>query len=147
MSFRDLAYDDLNNVANLDNLCFPPDIAFSKELFSICLQAEACECFGEDFENGLKVFAIIYHSGPSTMQVLTIGVHPDFRRQGLGDKIMAEIENRVSYYEVQRLALQVSTENLAAISLYDKWGFMKINKMTDYYGDGLDAYLMEKHYD
>jgi [ribosomal protein S18]-alanine N-acetyltransferase len=147
MGLRDLSLDDLKNVSSLDRLCFPPEIAFSEELFSICLQAQACECFGDDLEDGLKYFAILYFSGPLSMQILTIDVHPDYRRQGYGDKIMAEIERRVKYYDVKRLVLQVGTDNLAAISLYEKWGFHNKTKINDYYGEGLDAYLMDKLFD
>jgi len=40
--------------------------------------------------------------------------------------------------------LEVGTKNASAIALYEKLGYQKISTREDYYGPGLDAFVMRK---
>jgi len=144
MNLRPLGPADLEAVTALDSLCFPPDVAFSENTFHACLTARACESFGVDGEGGLIAFAIVHFSRPGAAQIFTVDVHPRRRGQGLADSLMTEIERRAVKRKVKRIFLQVATDNQAAIGLYHKWGYSIIGQYSDYYGDGKDAYLMDR---
>lgn len=76
-----------------------------------------------------------------TSNVNTVGVSPNFRRQGVGEALMRTIESRVRRPTIQ---LCVRISNQEAIDLYQKLGYRKKETRSHYYADGEDAFLMVK---
>ncbi|KAA3644610.1 MAG: N-acetyltransferase [Chloroflexi bacterium] len=73
--------------------------------------------------------------------VSTICVDPDFRRQGIGDRLLDEVEGRVN---VPRMRLSVRKSNENAIALYERRGYQPVGQWPRYYRGGEDALIMEK---
>ena len=44
------------------------------------------------------------------------------------------------------MMLEVGTENTSAIALYEKLGYQTIATRKNYYGQGLDAFVMRKEF-
>ena len=76
--------------------------------------------------------------------VLTVGVLPEYLRQGIATEFMAELEKWSISKQAPAMMLEVGTENTAAIKLYEKLGYQKISTREGYYGPGLDAFVMRK---
>ena len=76
--------------------------------------------------------------------VLTVGVLPEYLRQGIATQFMAELEKWSISKQAPAMMLEVGTENTAAIKLYEKLGYQKISTREGYYGPGLDAFVMRK---
>ena len=76
--------------------------------------------------------------------VLTVGVLPEYLRQGIATHFMAELEKWSISKQAPAMMLEVGTENTAAITLYEKLGYEKISTRKGYYGPGLDAFVMRK---
>jgi [ribosomal protein S18]-alanine N-acetyltransferase len=74
--------------------------------------------------------------------LISIAVRPDSRRKGLGDRLLAELEQRLS--KDKPLKLEVRQSNFSAIQLYLKHGFQRTGLVEGYYSDGEDAITMEK---
>ena len=66
--------------------------------------------------------------------VLAIGVHSDYRRQGIGGKMMDWLIDYASKHSIQKISLSVSKDNYA-INLYKQQGFLE-------YTDRGDAFIM-----
>jgi ribosomal-protein-alanine N-acetyltransferase len=75
--------------------------------------------------------------------IATIATHPDFRRQGIGERILIEAL-RAAYAEGARRAfLEVRAGNAAAQAMYRKYGFDVTGLRPHYYKDNNeDAVLM-----
>ncbi|MFP4322905.1 MAG: GNAT family N-acetyltransferase, partial [Anaerolineales bacterium] len=73
--------------------------------------------------------------------VITLGVARDFRRQGLGNRLLHEAEKRTT---APRIRLTVRASNGPAIDLYLKAGYALLRQATRYYPDGEDGLIMEK---
>lgn len=83
---------------------------------------------------------IIYTHLYETTDILDIVVDDDYRRQGIAsDLINHVIENS---NDEDEFYLEVASKNEAAIKLYKKFGFEKINTRPNYYPDGDDALIM-----
>lgn len=57
-------------------------------------------------------------------------VKPDYRRQGIADKLLRMFAQAAKERGASRLMLWVQARNLAAVSLYAKYGFKYMNKST-----------------
>ena len=73
--------------------------------------------------------------------IATIGVHPDFRRQGIAARLLAEAEAALP---TPRLKLTVRQSNLGAIALYEKLGYQRVALWEHYYSGGETGIVMEK---
>ncbi len=141
---RQLSIADLEVVTAIDRVCFPPRVAFPKELFEECLDRDDILSLGIERDGALAAFAVIVRSGPHALQIITIDVLPEFRRQGMADALMQQAMDTARQNGIRRIVLQAATDNDPAIALYQKWGFTIRAVLPNYYGKGKDAFLMDR---
>ena len=83
-------------------------------------------------------------------EILRIGTHPDYQRQGIASQIFAELNEVLETQQVEALLLEVRADNTAAIALYEQQGFTVIHRRKGYYQLGLksaiDALIMQRIY-
>jgi ribosomal-protein-alanine N-acetyltransferase len=79
--------------------------------------------------------------------VLTVAVLPDYSRQGIATHFMNELEKWSKSKQALAMMLEVGVENSGAIALYEKLGYQTIATRKNYYGQGLDAFVMRKEFD
>jgi ribosomal protein S18 acetylase RimI-like enzyme len=78
--------------------------------------------------------------GDQAAWIVTLGVEPLHRRQGVGARLLAECE---ACLDRPVLRLMVREGNLPAIELYKKFDYTQIRREVGYYGDEAGL-LMEK---
>ena len=78
--------------------------------------------------------------------VLTVAVLPDYTRQGIASHFMNELEKWSQNKQALAMMLEVGVENASAIALYKKLGYQTIATRKNYYGPGLDAFVMRKEF-
>ncbi len=77
--------------------------------------------------------------------ITNIAVHPDFRRQGLGRRLMMAIEQLCRERRVLRMTLEVRRSNDVAQALYRQLGYVGAGYRRGYYRDNNeDALIMWK---
>ena len=64
--------------------------------------------------------------------------------RGLGSKLISEVLELISKEKILRIQLTVASNNIAAINLYKKFGFKKIDFLENEYGEGILRELYEK---
>jgi len=79
--------------------------------------------------------------------VLTVAVLPEYARQGIATHFMNELEKWSIGKQALAMMLEVGVENSGAIALYEKLGYQTIATRKNYYGPGLDAFVMRKEFD
>jgi RimJ/RimL family protein N-acetyltransferase len=87
-------------------------------------------------------FEITHHTA-----VLGMSVDRDYRNQGIGTELMERAINWAKEKGIVRLELEVYTENLSAIRLYEKFGFSIEGRKRMYAyqrGRYYDCYLMAR---
>ncbi|GIV63564.1 MAG: hypothetical protein KatS3mg045_0903 [Bellilinea sp.] len=73
----------------------------------------------------------------------TFAIHPSYRKQGIGRRLLAESLLEVYEMGVRQCYLEVRRSNLAAQNLYKKFGFKVTAVRNGYYRDnGEDALIM-----
>jgi [ribosomal protein S18]-alanine N-acetyltransferase len=75
--------------------------------------------------------------------ITILAIHPQYHRQGLGQLLLYSLLEKASDRGLERATLEVRASNLAAISLYQKFGFKIAGRRKRYYQDnGEDALLL-----
>jgi ribosomal-protein-alanine N-acetyltransferase len=125
----------LNKVANLHKLCFP-DRPWSESDF-MDLKKSGCEIVASD--NGF----IVWRTVADEAEIISIGVAPDARRNGIAGALILLMEQELKKQSVHNVFLEVSEVNVPAKKLYEKYGFRPAGIRPKYY-DGTDAIIMKK---
>lgn len=74
--------------------------------------------------------------------LLKIGVAANFRRRGCGTMLMAELQRRLQELGVERIYLEVRSENEAAVLFYCRLGFTPYARRISYYNRPTDDALV-----
>jgi ribosomal-protein-alanine N-acetyltransferase len=67
--------------------------------------------------------------------VTTLAVHPEWRRQGIGERLMRRLMARAVEIGAEAITLEVRVGNGAARELYAKLGFKEVGLRRRYYAD------------
>ena len=79
--------------------------------------------------------------------MMNLCVSPDYRRQGIGEKLTLELERQLRENQVECLTLEVRVSNTPAITLYEKLGFKQVGKRPRYYEKPReDALILRKEF-
>ena len=68
-------------------------------------------------------------------RILTVDISPLYRRKGIAQKLLREIEDIFKAKGVKECRLEVREDNVAALNLYHKLGYKKVGKLEKYCGD------------
>lgn len=122
-------------LSNLHKKCFP-NKPWSADDFRD-LKNSGCEIIMS--ENGF----IVYRIAVDEAEIITIGVTPEMRRNGIASAMIGIIEKTLKNQGVKKLFLEVASNNIPAQKLYKNYGFKTVGLRPKYY-DGVDAILMSK---
>ena len=76
-----------------------------------------------------------------TGHILTIDISPIHRRKGIAQKLLQATEKIFKEKGVKACSLEVREDNIAALRLYQKFGYNKVAKLKNYYGNAHGIYL------
>jgi len=76
---------------------------------------------------------IIFWQIKEEVQINNIAIHPDLRRQGLGEAVLRKVLDQVRNENAKFVYLEVRPSNAAAFALYKKLGFKVLGIRKDYY--------------
>ncbi len=124
-----------DEIANLHKLCFP-NKPWSASDFAD-LKKSGCEIIVS--QNGFAVWRNVADES----EIITIGVAPDARRNGIASAMLAIIEKNIKNQGVKKIFLEVASTNIAGQKLYENNGYKVVGTRPKYY-DGIDAILMAK---
>ena len=80
--------------------------------------------------------------------IMNVAVHPDFRRQRIGEKLALALVEELKALGNHSLALEVRASNEPAISLYQKLGFQQVGLRPKYYRTPReDALILRKEWE
>ena len=94
-------------------------------------------------DNGVLGFVNIWDLGEE-IEINTIAVDKNKVKRGIGSALLDYIIDYSYKRKAKRILLEVNEENLKAIKLYQKKGFVIYNKRKKYYDLKYDALLMKK---
>jgi len=149
-SIRDYQPKDFETLWRMDQQCFPPGIAYSKQELKAYIHGRgAFTLIAEDgakpnTENaGKPVGFIVAYNGP-TGHVITIDVIATARRSGVGSLLLRAAEDRLRASGSRAVGLETAVDNLAALAFYKRHGYSVVRTWPRYYSNGVDALVVRK---
>ena len=90
----------------------------------------------------------IFSCNEKEAEIITMAILPKYQNQGIGFLILTELEGILSEISCNKVFLEVASNNLIAIHLYDKLGFKSFGIRKNYYSISenkkVNAILMKK---
>ena len=111
---------------------------WEKELRKNYVYAFAC------FRNYQIVGICIFQKIFCNAELTYLSIHPNFKRIGLGKRLLKETFKQCESFAIEKIHLEVSDKNLDALNFYHAFGFKTIGIRKKYYKDGSNALLQEK---
>lgn len=143
LKLQSLTFDDLSAILELDKACFGGLWTF--EGYQRELASPNSELLGlfSPFSDAKLLGMGCFWSILEEAHITIVGVHPQYQRQGLGQALLYSLLKTASDRGLERATLEVRASNLAAISLYEKFGFKTAGRRRRYYQDnGEDALIL-----
>lgn len=133
---------DLPHLWALDRICFEPGIAYSRRELERLLELPRAGCIVAESGPNLCGFGLAYREPSEIVHLVTLDVHPDWRRQGVGRRLLESLLAGAATAGARRAVLQVDVRNSGAIAFYRTFGFRRSGRLSSYYAPGLDAFEM-----
>jgi [ribosomal protein S18]-alanine N-acetyltransferase len=139
LDIRRLTYADLPQVIAIERRAFPTP--WSLAMFVLELSKPSGICLAARREGRLAGY-LVCSRYDTVWHIMNVAVDPDERRTGVATGLLSALLERVDD-EGARYTLEVRESNLAAIALYERFGFRKAGMRRRYYQDnGEDALIM-----
>lgn len=141
LRIRKMTVDDIRAVVDLDQKSFSlpwPERSFRFEL----TDNPASRCWVAELD-GKVVGMIVVWLIVDEAHVATVATHPEYRRQGIGKRLLAHALRHMMLDGARSSFLEVRESNLAAQEMYRKFGYEATGRRRHYYRDNdEDAILM-----
>lgn len=135
---------DLSLLMEIERLCFRRD-QFSPALYlSFLLSSDAEVYLYRQGDGAVGSLVLVFPPERDHCHLVSVAVHPDHRRRGIGREMMAFAEGRARAWDRSRIRLEVRKANAVARRLYEKLDYRANRVLRDYYGEGIDGVLYIK---
>lgn len=126
---RAMRASDLDLVVQSENLSLQNP--WSKRIFSDCLRS-GYECWVLASRDHILAHGVL-SVGAGEAHVLTLCVHPDFRQQGYGRRMLRHLLDKAYKKGGNTAFLEVRPSNKTAVALYLATGFVQVGERRQYY--------------
>jgi ribosomal-protein-alanine N-acetyltransferase len=140
---RTYAPGDFESLYEIDQLCYEPDIAYSRRELRNYMQFPGCTCIVAEADGSIGGFCLAAHE-EGVGYIITMDVLQRYRRHGMGTALFEATERKLLEAGARAIWLETATDNEPAIAFWQKHGFRKDRVRKRYYPNGRDAYTMTK---
>lgn len=139
ITFRRMVPEDADALAVVEKKCFA--VPWSREAFwRDASNTDAYYLLAIDTAQNDRIIGyvgcwILAYEGSIT----NVAIDPEYRRQGIGRKMLLKLIDIVKEKGVTALTLEVRVSNAPAISLYEGLGFKSVGQRPKYYTNPVEA--------
>jgi [ribosomal protein S18]-alanine N-acetyltransferase len=139
-NIRKMILDDLEQVIAIDQVSFSlpwPARSFQFEL----TDNPASRCWVAD-QNGRIIGMLVAWLIVDEIHIATIATHPDFRRQGIGGKLLLHTLKSAKEEGAVTSLLEVRENNDIALEMYRRFGYLESGRREGYYKDNNETAIL-----
>ncbi len=136
---------DLDDLVVLEDRTFDND-RMSRDQYRRHLDSDSALVLvaSANHRNFLGTAVLFFRKGSGVVRLYSLASQPEARGKGIGTALIEASEAVGRQRHCRALRLEVRTDNLLAIRLYERMGYRRIGSYARYYQDGADAWRYEK---
>ena len=138
---------DLPEVIDIENKSF--EFPWNEDDFIRCMRQRNCISLVKENPKNLDEILgfMIYEQYKNRLHILNLGVHPEYRRKGIGTAMVNEVKRKLSGQRRNRILIDVRESNLVGQLFLKSQGFRATSILRNFYEDtDEDTYLMQYNY-
>ncbi|MFP4023625.1 MAG: ribosomal protein S18-alanine N-acetyltransferase [Thiohalospira sp.] len=135
---------DLNKIIELEKQCFFSDAFFRHQFYYFINKSKSEFVVVRKHDKIIGYLIIQIRKNSLKYRIYSIAIAPEARGMGIGKKLLEYTEQLARKNKIQKITLEVSEKNIAAINLYKKQGYRVVKTRAGYYTDGSSAWIMVK---
>jgi ribosomal protein S18 acetylase RimI-like enzyme len=143
--FSPASLADVNQLAMLETILFHTDQCSKRSFRYLILHSTVIVVRSRTDDEIFGYAVLLKRKNSSKMRIYSFGIAAHARQNGVGTKLLDYLETVAKKENSSMLTLEVSDQNPAGISLYQKFGFKQYGFKYGYYQDGSHALLIRKH--
>jgi ribosomal-protein-alanine N-acetyltransferase len=135
----------LDEVCKLNRRCFPLGDSYTRQTFTFLLsEPNGLGYCAITPDEKMVAFIVTMVNADGAGHITTLGVAPEHRRRGLAQDMLARAESELKKRLINLVRLEVRVSNTAAQMLYKNLGYSAVQRLSHYYVNGDDGFLMVK---
>jgi len=138
------AVEDSEDVEAVGQLCLP--ISYSSYHVTKFIKYATSHVYVAREQGQTVGFIIVERRGASFLHIMSLGVHPDHRRQGIARTLVNTVKEHVVGTALTALSLFMLSSNQSARQFYWSQGFVTVKEMPRYYASLNNADGEELHW-
>jgi ribosomal protein S18 acetylase RimI-like enzyme len=142
LRIRDFQTQDLDAFCQIDTICFPEYMAFSRAEFVSYLNHPKRIARVAETPGRIIGFILARIQSASYAHIVTLDVVPDARQARVGTRLIGAFHEELKRRKIGASVLEVGVRNIAAQRLYEKLEYAYAGTLPGYYRDREDAYRM-----
>jgi ribosomal-protein-alanine acetyltransferase len=137
---------DLDALYMIEQRCFTREAWSKKQIATFLEDSDALNLTARANSEiaGFVIGLVNQYDGMKIGHIVTIDVLPNHRRKGMGMTLLTSIEQEFKKVGVKVSYLEVREDNLAAMRLYRKAGYVEVERLENYYSRGGHGVRLEK---
>ena len=132
---------DLGELRRIEKICFQDDAWPLLDLMGVLTFPNIIRLKAVSAEKLVGFIAADIRRSQGVAWIATLCVLPELRRQGIASGLLAACESLI---ELPRIRLTVRETNQAALRLYERFGYRRVDRWARYYRDGGAALVLQK---
>jgi glutathione synthase/RimK-type ligase-like ATP-grasp enzyme/ribosomal protein S18 acetylase RimI-like enzyme len=145
LTIRKSTLKDLSDIENIEQKCFQKFQQSSRRslrnsLTSPFQQVWIVETKQDDKIVSIAAAIVILHQ--HTFRLFSIGVLPEFQGQKIGEKLLKHLIDLAITDGFEKLSIEVLQSDKKLIQWYEKFGFIIVEELPDYYEDSVSGVKM-----
>lgn len=139
MKFEPLKFEHLQQMAEIEREAFDqpwtvnmfiPEVEDENAHYVVGVRGDEVICYGG------------FHKILDEAHITNIAVKRGERGRGIGKFLMSELLSRAKMLGVERVTLEVRSDNIPALNMYESFGFRVEGVRKKYYNNMYDALIM-----
>lgn len=142
LTIRRATADDLDEINRIEHSSFDAD-AFPRRVLRYLSSRARGGCFVAERQGRAEGYiSLLTKKGWNGVRIYSVAVDTQARGKGVGAALVGFAAEFAKSAGMEKVSLEVRTDNQAAIGLYKKYGFSITGRLKAYYHDGADGYKM-----
>lgn len=141
VNFRKITIKDIEQIMEIESVSHG-EFFWPTEAFIAEIENDLAHYIVAKTENGKITGYAGFWLVLDEAHITNIAVHPDYRRQGLGEKLLQKLIDTGYEKNVKWFTLEVRASNIAAQNMYYKYNFKSLGLRKKYYQDNEEDALV-----